>query len=167
MEGHLSVREDSKLVIPLWLAVRLYPLKRSNDLKFEFPSAVYCNEVTCALSAEPLSVNLRKHSLSYFEVGMHMAFLHLRCAKDDGKRARSIIDELDSAQRSRWAEIVNHLGRGGLKRDPDALFVQKLTGWEEKIFFLIRDVESSLSAPWKNHDDARERCRKKIRRTGV
>merc|ERR1712194_537567 len=143
----MVLSENTRLSVPLWLAIRLKTIGKK-AIHFDFPSPIYCNELLFALKAAPEAVNLRQHSAYYFEIGLRHAFIQHRLAKDDSEAeaAKWVMHLLQVAALARWTGILKHLGNGGALERPNSVFVQKLTLWEERIFFHIRNTEIKISS---------------------
>lgn len=73
------------------------------------------------------------------------------------KQGKLLLHYIERAAQCRWSDMVEHLGWGSLTLAPAPLYVQKLSGWEEQVFFEIKEMERTImKRSWRILDESNE-----------
>jgi len=103
--------DGAKVQVPFWLAMNF---ARRNTATIDLPQ-IYCQSAQEDLQRDPAVCRLSAKSSYYFEVGLRLAYLLKKEAKNKEEKelAEALPDVLLQGLQKRWCEIVTQLGNLG------------------------------------------------------
>lgn len=130
-----DIEADYESEIPLWLVAVLYP---KAIIKYTEP--LYLNDYyQKALTADPISLNLKKKSTNFYYIGMFLSTLDiLYNKKRDYKKTIDLLEVLAQVYSCRYSIIMDYTTNG--KEDLPLKVYKKLCNSEMNLYLLKKEA---------------------------